>query len=184
MPRQIAANVGEFLESTASLVGQWHASRFQQKLTAEVIEGPYGSPLEDLLVCAFHALAESQYVMANPGPDSPEELLPGLYVTPQFVIKSYRVDFLVECIKPGGDMATQGVIVELDGHAFHDKDKKQRAYEKARDRDIVRAGFKLLHYTGSEVVKDPFAVAWEAMEFAGVPMYGEYKSSDPLGLFA
>jgi hypothetical protein len=34
----------------------------------------------------------------------------------------------------GPDEHLRPIVVELDGNAFHHKHKKQRAYEKARDR--------------------------------------------------
>lgn len=55
------------------------------------------------------------------------------------------------------------IIVELDGHEFHEKDEKQRRYEKARDRYFQRLGLKVFHYTGSEIVKDPMKAALESL---------------------
>ena len=39
------------------------------------------------------------------------------------------------------------------------------AYEKERDRFIQKEGFKIFHYTGSEIVKNPFMVASEALSY-------------------
>jgi very-short-patch-repair endonuclease len=74
--------------------------------------------------------------------------------------------------------------VYLDGHDFHYKDKRQRSYEKARDREMVRAGYRVLHYTGSDVVADPLKVAYEALEFVGAFVGSGregYNKEDPLG---
>ena len=82
--------------------------------------------------------------------------------------------------------STEGktVIVELDGHAFHDKDKKQRSYEKARDRFFVKEGYQVLHYTGSDVVADPYRVAFEVLEVLDVLEAGEaYAPTNPVGFY-
>ena len=110
----------------------------------------------------------------------------GLYITPQAKIGTYRVDFLIEarCLGRSGDVYAP-VIVELDGHDFHDKDKRQRSYEKARDRFLVKRGYRILHFTGSDVVADPFKVAYEALEmvgvFAGSGADG-YDPKNPIGI--
>ncbi len=54
----------------------------------------------------------------------------GYFINPQVSIGKYRVDFVVSLIN--SDHHQKRVIVECDGHDFHDKDKKQRAYEKGQ----------------------------------------------------
>lgn len=70
----------------------------------------------------------------------------------------------------------RNLIVELDGHEFHDKNKNQRAYEKSRDRYLVRQGYKIFHYTGSELVADPKKVASEVMREVTKPANGHITS--------
>lgn len=67
-------------------------------------------------------------------------------------------------IKDGKQMSA--VIVECDGHDFHEKTESDRRYEKQRDRYFQRLGYKVIHFTGSEIVKDPFAAAAEAISIA------------------
>jgi len=55
--------------------------------------------------------------------------------------------------------------VECDGHEFHDKDKKQRSYEKARDRYLQKEGYAVLHFTGSDIVSSPVFAATEVVSF-------------------
>jgi hypothetical protein len=94
------------------------------------------------------------------------------FITPQVWIGDYRVDFLIghlEC-EPnkftGDTFLDNWVVVECDGHDFHEKTKEQAQRDKARDRYLVSAGFKVMRFTGSEIWRDPTACAIEALYVA------------------
>lgn len=180
--RELADNVWEFLNDTAVRVGRMHAERFSQDVFVSCLDG-LESPIEDLFLIALHAQCQAENIAVNPGPTICEHGKPsmqdGIYVRPQAVIGSFRVDFVLTQIGIGPDEILRPLAVELDGHAFHDKDKKQRAYEKARDRFLVKEGYRVLHFTGSEVVADPHKVAYEALDLLGV-YSGSYRKFDPL----
>lgn len=186
--RTLASNVAEFLNSASSKMARFHENRWSQDTFCELVDGGCQSPIEDLFYIACKALAESAYTAFDPEPYEHNGTLfhgIGVHLTSQFKVGNYRVDFMITQNGVGPSDVLTPVIVELDGHAFHDKDKKQRAYEKARDRFLVRAGFRVVHYTGSEVVADPFAVAHEVLDMLGV--FGgvgseQYNPNDPLGL--
>jgi very-short-patch-repair endonuclease len=72
----------------------------------------------------------------------------------------YRVD--VALFKPDDD--SPAVVVELDGHDFHEKTKEQAAKDKKRERAIVATGVRVLRFTGSEVWRDPYKCVEEAVE--------------------
>lgn len=48
--------------------------------------------------------------------------------------------------------------VEYDGHDFHEKTKEQARKDKARDRALTLAGWRVLRFTGSEVFASPEGV--------------------------
>lgn len=85
---------------------------------------------------------------------------PGIYIFPQITIGNYRVDFLVAEVSVG---PSARLIVELDGHDFHERTKDQAQRDKARDRFLVSQGYRVLRFTGSEVFRDPRAVAHEVI---------------------
>ena len=184
--RKLTDNVWSFLNDTSARIGRMHAERFSQDAFVSCIEGPE-SPIEDLFLIAVHAQCQAEYIEVNRGPtlyqDGGPAMHDGIYVRPQVVIGSFRVDFVLSQIGIGPEEFLRPIVVELDGHAFHDKDKKQRAYEKARDRFLVKQGFRVLHFTGSEVVADPHKVAYEALEMLGVYSGScrKYDPMDPLG---
>lgn len=85
-----------------------------------------------------------------------------MQVIPQWPIGKYRADFAIR-----GPYSDKIVCVELDGHGFHDRDERQRRYEKRRDRFFVARGHAVLHFTGAEVVEDPCGAVVEALGLLG-----------------
>jgi very-short-patch-repair endonuclease len=74
------------------------------------------------------------------------------FLNPQFEIGSYRVDFLF-------GMSTRPelkdcMVIECDGHEWHEKTKEQAARDKARDRYLQTRFGGVVHFTGSEIFKD------------------------------
>lgn len=186
--RAMTENVQAFLDKVCADYGRMQIDRFSD-FAISIVRTELKSPIEDLFYIAFCAQVEAEFQVLNPqyvgdgngGVKDGE----GVYIKPQYKIGNYRADFL---IYQNGllEHPSAPVIVELDGHDFHDKDKHQRAYEKARDRFLVRRGFKVLHFTGSEVVEDPYKVAFEALCVAGGNCFrkeDEYDQKFPLGEF-
>lgn len=183
---EIAKNVLMFLDRAAILHAKSEEQKFSQSMYCDLLERGMKSPIEQMFWVACHAQVCANNYEVNPDPIDvgPGQWADGygVHITCQAPIGKYRVDFLLTQ-RGIGPKGYQPVVVELDGHAFHDKDKRQRSYEKARDRFLVRSGYRVLHFTGSDVVRDPFAVSYEALELLGVFMgYGEdsYDQANPL----
>ena len=68
------------------------------------------------------------------------------FMQPQACIASYRIDFLFTV-----DGAKPRLAVECDGHEFHERTKQQAAYDRARDRDLLKLGVRTARFTGSEI---------------------------------
>lgn len=187
--RKLSSNVHEFLSKASESYGRIKADEFSQDMFCQLIEGEISSPIEDLFFIACHVLAEAHFVKINPDVwtdrKGVDHLGCGIHIIPQFKVGKYRVDFHLSQVQIGPDDILTPVIVELDGHDFHDKDKTQRAYEKARDRYLVKEGYRVLHFTGSEVVADPYKVAYEALTLLGMEAVSgidEYNPENPLGI--
>lgn len=187
----VVDNVLSFIDKAAALKGALEEQRFSDEMYANCLEMSMKSPIEHLFWIAANLLCDSVYNDVNPeveySRDGNHKYGTGIYIQQQYPIGTYKVDFLISQHGIGPDEVLTPVVVELDGHAFHDKDKRQRAYEKARDRFLVKSGYRVLHFTGSEVVADPFKVAFEALEMVGcfVGMCrGAYDKNDPLGLMS
>lgn len=183
--RKLADNVLQFMRRASDDYGRVNAEHFSQDMFCQLVEGEIRSPIEDMFFIAMHVQCAAGYVPVNPDPifdNRTSEWVGGygVYIKPQAKIGKYRVDFLISYTD--GPQPNQ-VVVELDGHDFHDKNKVQRAYEKARDRYLVASGYRVLHFTGSEVFADPYKVARESMDILGATSHlDEYSPSNPVGL--
>lgn len=115
------------------------------------------SPIEEMMCRALYVLKDQMQGFVT--------------VEPQVNMGPYRVDFFVTLTR---EYATEGdktawygarVIVECDGHDFHEKTKEQAARDKERDRFLQTvAGHTVLHFTGSEIWKDVFKCATEVVD--------------------
>ena len=185
---EVEANVLSFIDKAAEHYGKFKEKEFAQEMYQNCIECGIKSPIERLFWTACHALCAPAHIEVNPEPffNSRGEINAGfgIFVKPQVKVGSYTVDFIVSQNGIGPDEILTPVVVELDGHDFHDKDKRQRSYEKARDRFLVKQRYRVLHFTGSDVVADPFKVAHEVLCMVGydVCTFSEYNKKDPLGL--
>jgi len=90
----------------------------------------------------------------------------GMSILHQYPVDKYRVDFLV-LVMMGGKVASS-VIVECDGHDFHERTKEQAARDRSRDRDMALTNIRVLRFTGSEIHKDSFSCAEEILYHLGV----------------
>ena len=77
----------------------------------------------------------------------------GVRIERQKEIGRYFADIYLE-YKSSKDGLVK-VVIECDGHDFHEKTKEQASKDKKRDRFMQTAGYKVLRCTGSDIVKDP-----------------------------
>ena len=85
-------------------------------------------------------------------------------VFPQVTVGDYRIDFLI--LHLDGPDGLGGVVVECDGHDYHERTKEQAARDKARDRDLQEQGYKVFRFTGSEIWRDAIGCADQALRVA------------------
>jgi very-short-patch-repair endonuclease len=90
-------------------------------------------------------------------------------IRPQAQIEAYRVDFLVtyrlwDGIDPG-DRIDASIVIECDGHDFHEKTKEQASKDKARDRRLQMLGCRVFRFSGSDLYQRPIDCAQEVYEF-------------------
>lgn len=80
--------------------------------------------------------------------------------------KKYRVDFYVK----GAIFAQLGLkfpeyIIELDGHAWHEKTPEQVENDKIRERALISSGYNILRFSGREIIKDVSKCVTEARTY-------------------
>ncbi len=54
------------------------------------------------------------------------------------------------------------VVIEVDGHDYHERTKEQARRDRSRDRQMMMHGWVPLRFTGSEIYRDASACAVEA----------------------
>lgn len=86
-----------------------------------------------------------------------------IFLAPQVQVGEYRVDFVIgRC--SDFDKPLRCVVVECDGHQFHQKTKEQVARDRTRDRFLSTQYGRVIRFTGSEIFRDPAKCALEAVQ--------------------
>jgi very-short-patch-repair endonuclease len=57
------------------------------------------------------------------------------------------------------------VIIECDGHDFHERTKEQAEHDRQRDRYMQAHDFRIMRFTGRELFRDPMKCAREVDDF-------------------
>jgi len=133
-------------------------------LIARCDEGKSESPMEALLFAGWELMIS--YNGVSPGA--------GLKVEQQAQVGPYRADFLftVNEIETGNP---KQLVVEVDGHDFHERTKEQAAHDKRRDRWMAEQHYAVMRFTGSEVWANPFACAEEVISRLHILRRGQSK---------
>ena len=100
-----------------------------------------------------------------------------LVIEIQKKLSRYRVDFLLRARECNGPWVE--VVVECDGHDYHERTKEQAAKDRSRDRKLQALGYPVLRYTGSELWADSFRCADEALQFLGELAFKALGSQGP-----
>ncbi len=104
-----------------------------------------------------------------------------LHVCPQKQLGDHRVDFFLNQVfnnpdieiarmvgkpDPAGPLVIQErLVVECDGHEFHERTREQATRDKNRDRELLNAGYPVMRFTGSEIVSSPLKCSNQIMEW-------------------
>lgn len=184
---KIPDNVWVFLHRASRDVARMEEDRFGQEMHSQIVDHEIASPIEQLFLIALHTWRHHAHIeVAQPEFDAKANPIMGggLSISMQEKIGKFRADFVLRNYPYMRSEPVRTIVVELDGHDFHDRDKHQRSYEKARDRFLLQQGFSTIHYTGSDVVADPYRVAREALTMIGLmgAWDGEYQPTNPFGL--
>jgi very-short-patch-repair endonuclease len=159
--------------------------------------GLCGSPIERMLLSSFLVVGHQRdYALQLRTPHSTERLgreaLDNLLIQPQAPLGEHRVDFLLtqESLMPdfanqrtladgmkipGNLEARAQLVVECDGHDFHDRTKEQASRDRSRDRALQALGFRVYRYTGADLWRDTFQCAAEVLTHLNEMIYAPGK---------
>lgn len=126
-----------------------------------------GSPVEQQFLVAWIRLfgslddyCDGEVSLSNEWP-----LTGHLHLVAQKHIANYRVDFVVYAL--WRTQIAGKIVIEIDGHDFHERTKEQASRDKSRDRELVKQGYLVLRFTGSEIYRDPIKAVIEVQSIAG-----------------
>lgn len=170
---ELKKDVVAFSDKCDGIVGDYEADSFSVSNWMFLNEQKIQSPIEQIFYLSFKTLLKvNSITIAEPINVDGKNYIFGCGITPQCVIGKYRVDFMAHFsaypIRNKDGERTQecrNVIVECDSQQFHERNESERRYEKERDRFLQKDGFKILHYTGSEIVKKPFTTAADVLSY-------------------
>ena len=114
------------------------------------------SHIEWMMYDALRVVASYDYGFDVLG--EPRGLGDPIKIEPQVKIGRYRADFLVSL--SFGDKSIL-IVVECDGHEFHERTKSQASRDKSRDRTLQRQGYRVFRFTGSDIFNGSHGCAHE-----------------------
>jgi very-short-patch-repair endonuclease len=119
--------------------------------------GKCDSPIESQFLAAFcQAAREHGYEIGR----RPKSMMT-IGIQSQYQIDQIRVDFLLSYVMPSNIIE---IVVECDGHDFHERTKEQAAKDRSRDRALQAAGYTVFRFTGSEIYADARGCAVEVLD--------------------
>lgn len=160
--KSVSKKADELIKAEAEAV----ALRFTERW--ETLKAKCESPIEEILLAALICDAETseykvEFMSGSNPPDEPY-FDQAAFVYQQAKVGPYRVDFIIQdATIPFEIAAWRWMIVECDGHDFHERTKEQARRDKRRDRFFQSKGFKVLRFTGSEIWADPENCASEVI---------------------
>lgn len=112
---------------------------------------------------------DGPFIEHGPGPSY-------VYLARQVRIDSYVADFAMTL-----DWCSGVLVIECDGFDFHDRTKQQAAYDRSRDRDLLRRGVLTIRFTGSEIKHSPERCAAEVYETLDIFASREMERCQAMG---
>lgn len=136
------------LSSYLNSVSEFAREQFEERCLA------CESPIEEMMLAALMFLPKCPWAGLTDG-----FLVGGVHQLPlglsqQHVIGRYRVDFAIYPLvaqELGVSTSPFKIVIECDGHQFHEKSKEQARRDRERDRELQRMGWRVLRFTGSEI---------------------------------
>lgn len=158
---------GEHFDQFVKEAAQSEALRYEEQ--AYSICSRCESPIEALLLAALHKHSkicgdENLHFLLTDKPSVKPNFDEAAFVYTQITLGDYRADILIHDVTyPLELREPRWIIVECDGHDYHERTKEQARRDKKRDRFFTAKGFKVLRFTGSEIWADPDACADEVV---------------------
>lgn len=133
------------------------------------------SPIEAMLLQALfeESLFDHAAFRSNYGHKYFGHLTGQIEICAQYKVESFRADFAL-CLYHRNGTATR-ILIECDGHEFHDRTKEQAQRDKSRDRALSARGWRVLRFTGSEIYRDAEKCAAEIAQIVEIDSMNDWR---------
>jgi very-short-patch-repair endonuclease len=93
-----------------------------------------------------------------------------IFLFPQYEIrigkKKYIADFCFMCDENVNRFNTdKKIVIECDGHEFHQKTKEQVQHDNEREYDLKMSGYEIIRFSGSQIYNEPFKCAEDTYNY-------------------
>ena len=160
-------SVQRHIAESAQYVGAVHADRCGRWLT----NSSFDSQLEAIFYVWWMAMIRAGEISDCVTWNAQQEVVAGghkyrldFHIVPEYQLRQRAEAVGVKVPKLG---------VELDGHDFHERTKEQVTYRNQRDRDLAADGWTVLHFSGSELYRDPTSCVNSAFDH-GYKLFGSW----------
>lgn len=133
--------------------------------TFQAMRSRCDSPIEELFLAGLMAASfrNGDVIEFREGGllNSPAPTRPTCYQ--QIRISEFKVDFLL--VKPTAS-SVQNIVIECDGHDYHERTPDQATRDRSRDRFFSMKGYTVLRFTGTELAADAYKCGFEVLQMA------------------
>lgn len=131
---------------------------FMENVVAGIsIANSCNSPIEQIFACALDFMYMIKYYGS---------LSANYSIKPQYEIMTNKqkriIDFAIYVNFNPDDVI---LLIECDGYDYHAKTKEQFENTNKKDREVRLLGYDILHFTGTEIYKNPLKCANETWEY-------------------
>jgi very-short-patch-repair endonuclease len=178
-PVSVPESVLDFLGSCSEQVGKCKGQVFHHGIWTFFQEHQVTSPLEQMLYCALRMVQELNALeTAEPVELRGKQGEFGLRIEPQRKIGKYRVDLYVAYTNRHGK---KEVVVECHPEEPHEWSTQERRYHQARDRHLAARGYRVLRYTGTQIMESAPEIALEIISRVTGESKEELRAHAPCG---
>lgn len=150
------AGIGHCVMDEACLLVQHWTSSTQSPIEAQLLQALCLAGLYEMLSVTC---GDDPHALVLPRPVTEGQLR----IEPQPQVLNLHPDFRVT-LEWFPWRCASSVLVECDGHDFHERTKAQAKRDKQRDRSLKLAGWTVLRFAGSEIYADPLTCAGEIID--------------------
>jgi very-short-patch-repair endonuclease len=175
----VPGNVLQFLGSCSDEVGKCKGQVFHHGIWTFIQEHHITSPLEQTLYCALRMVQELNAIdTAEPVELRGKQGEFGLLIEPQRKIGKYRVDLYVAYTDRRGK---REIVVECHPEEPHQRSTQERRYHQARDRHLAARGYRVLRYSGREILENAAEIALDIISRVTGESKEELRAHAPCG---